>query len=83
MRARVRDIGNSKGIILPKSFLSKCFIDKEVILEIKDNQIVISPAQSEKRKGWAEAFQRMANTGDDEMIPDVFEDENTDDWTWK
>jgi antitoxin MazE len=64
--------------------LSKCYIEEEVTLEIKENTIVISPAPSERRKGWAEAFQRIAEAGDDRLIiPDVFEDENLDDWTWK
>ncbi|HEY0055345.1 MAG TPA: AbrB/MazE/SpoVT family DNA-binding domain-containing protein [Pedobacter sp.] len=84
MRTRVRDIGNSKGVILPKSLLSKCYIEEEVTLEVKDNKIIISPAQTERRKGWADAFQRMAEEGDDQlMMPDVFGDENHDDWTWK
>ena len=84
MRTRVRDIGNSKGIILPKSLLNKCYIEEEVTLEIRENKIVISPAPSERRKGWADAFQRMADAGDDQLlIPDIFEDENFDNWTWK
>lgn len=37
-----------------------------------------------KRKNWPEAFQEMAKNGDDELIiPDVFEDEDLSDWTWK
>ena len=37
-----------------------------------------------KRKGWEQAFKEMAENGDDALaIPDVFNDENTDDWTWK
>lgn len=84
MRTRVRNIGNSKGVILPKSLLSKCYIEDEVTVEIKDNQIIITPAEPEKRKGWAEAFKAMAQVGDDTLIvPDVFPDENHEDWTWK
>jgi len=84
MRARVRNIGNSKGVILPKSLLNQCFIEDEVNVEVKGQQIIITPAEPERRKGWAEAFKKMAENGDDELIiPDVFEDENLDDWTWK
>lgn len=84
MKSTIRNIGNSKGIILPQNILKECAIEYEVNIEVKDNTIVISPLEAQKRKGWAEAFQEMAKNGDDELIiPDVFEDEDFSDWTWK
>lgn len=84
MHSTIRNIGNSKGVILPQNILKQCAIDTDVIIEVKNNTIVISPADHTKRKGWAEAFQEMAKNGDDQLlIPDVFEDEDTSDWTWK
>lgn len=84
MKSTIRNIGNSKGIILPQNILKECAIEYEVNIEVKDNTIVISPIEEQKRKGWAEAFQEMAKNGDDELIiPDVFEDEDFKDWTWK
>ena len=51
-------------------------------MEAKDNTIVIGLANDQKRKGWSEAFKEMAKNGDDELIiPDVFEDEELEDWT--
>jgi len=84
MQSIIRNIGNSKGVILPQNFLKQCFIENEINIEVKDNTIVISPVDSQKRKGWAAAFKEMAKNGDDKLvIPDVFEDENLDDWTWQ
>jgi antitoxin MazE len=84
MQSTIRNIGNSKGVILPQNFLKQCFIENEITIEVKNNTIVISPAEDNKRKGWAEAFKEMAKNGDDELIvPDVFEDEGSNDWTWK
>lgn len=84
MKSTIRNIGNSKGVILPQNLLKECLIEYEVNIEVKDNTIVISPADDQKRKGWAEAFQEMAKNGDDELIiPDIFEDEDFKDWTWK
>ena len=60
MKSSIRSIGNSKGIIIPQSFLKQCFIEEEVNIEVKDNHIVITPADNVKRKGWAEAFSEMA-----------------------
>jgi antitoxin MazE len=84
MHTTIRNIGNSKGVILPQTFLKQCFIESEINIEVRDNTIVISPTVEDKRKGWAKAFQEMAKNGDDELvIPDMFEDEYTADWTWK
>ncbi len=53
-------------------------------MEAKDNTIVISLTNDQPRKGWAEAFQEMAKNGDDELIiPDIFEDEDLNDWNWE
>ena len=83
MRSTIRNIGNSKGIIIPQNFLKQCYIGDEVNIEIQDNHIIISPANDIKRKGWAEAFGEMAKSGDDKLIiPDMFDDENIDDWKW-
>ena len=83
MKTSVRSIGNSKGIIIPQSFLKQCFIEEEVNIEVKDSHIVISPVEDIKRKGWAEAFKQMADNGDDEQVlPDVFDDEDLTDWKW-
>lgn len=84
MKSTIRNIGNSKGIILPQNILKECLIEYEVNVEVRDKTIVISPFKDQKRKGWAEAFQEMAKNGDDQLIiPDVFEDEDFGDWTWK
>lgn len=82
MKSTIRNIGNSKGIILPQNILKQCFIEDEVNIEDKDNTIVIGLANDQKRKDWPEAFKEMAKNGDDELIiPDVFEDENLNEWT--
>lgn len=84
MKSSIRNIGNSKGIILPQNLLKECEIEYEVNIEVKGKTIIISPVEEQKRKGWAEAFQEMAKNGDDHLIiPDVFEDEDFSDWTWK
>jgi antitoxin MazE len=83
MRSSIRKIGNSKGIILPQSFLKECFISDEVSIEVKGQQIIISAPENAKRKGWEQAFKQMAENGDDQLvIPDVFIDEDHTDWQW-
>ena len=83
MKSSIRKIGNSKGIILPQSFLKECLIEDEVSIEVKDNHIIISAPEDVKRKGWEQAFKAMAENGDDQLvIPDLFDDEEITDWKW-
>lgn len=42
-----------------------------------------STIKSQPRQGWEEAAKRAHKNGDDQLlIPDVFEDEKFEDWTW-
>ena len=83
MKSSIRKIGNSKGIIIPQSFLKECSIEDEVTIELKDNRIVISATGDSKRKRREQAFKEMANNGDDQLIiPDLFKNEEITDWTW-
>ena len=86
MNATIRNIGNSKGIILPKSILSQCGIGQEVTIEVHNQDIIIRAVKlpEQKRQGWEAAFKEMAENGDDALaLPDIFNDENEGDWTWK
>ena len=80
MDVSVIKIGNSKGIRLSKTLLEKYNIKDRVELELEKDQIIIKP-KNEPRKGWEKAFKEMHENKDDEtLLPDVFEDENLDEW---
>ena len=77
MKLSIVAVGNSKGLRLPKVLLKKYQIQDEVDLELKDDCIVLRPLSAKPRQGWAEAFQRMHQASDDQLlIDDVFEDED-------
>lgn len=78
MKAQVIKIGNSKGLRLSKAILDRYNIKDNVELILEENQIILRPIE-EPRKGWRDAFKRMAERGDDTLlIDDVFADENFD-----
>ncbi|KAA6323987.1 hypothetical protein EZS27_026625 [termite gut metagenome] len=82
METIIVQIGNSKGIILPSGILKKLKLSLKspVNIMIEGEKIVI---EQHPRAGWAEAFQRIAELGEDKLlIPDVFEDETFDDIPW-
>lgn len=67
MKTNIIRIGNSKGIRLPKAVLEQCRLHDEVELEVKDDRIIVRPAQA-PRRGWNQAFSRMAKKGDDTLL---------------
>lgn len=80
METNVIKIGNSKGVRLSKTILEKYQIGEKVEIILEDDQIVLKPIKT-PRQGWAEAFKKMHENGDDELlIPDVFEDEDFEEW---
>ena len=80
MEISIIPIGNSKGIRLPKTLLEKYNITDKLELILEKGYMILKP-KSEPRKGWEKAFKQMHENGDDQLlIPDVFEDENLEEW---
>ncbi len=52
MQTTLRAIGNSRGILIPASFLASCQIQDKVDLELRDGQIIIRPVKAAVREGW-------------------------------
>ena len=76
MEISIVQIGNSKGIRLAKTVLERYDITDKVELIFKEGFLILKPVKK-VRDGWDEAFKKMAERGDDELlIDDVFEDEN-------
>lgn len=67
MRTNVIQIGNSRGIRIPKALLDQCNLGSTVELEVEADRLVVRPAEP-ARSGWDDAFRRMAERGDDELL---------------
>jgi antitoxin MazE len=82
MRAKLVKIGNSRGIRLPKPVIEQVGLEGEVELEVREGEVVISPARA-PRSGWEEAARTLAARGEDrvldEPIATAFDDEE---WSW-
>jgi antitoxin MazE len=78
----VVQIGNSKGIRIPKAILQQCGIGKELDLQVESGRIVLKPRKGTSRDGWAEAFSRMANASDDRLLIDDGLDLDLTDLSW-
>lgn len=80
MIIQVINIGNSKGIRLPKKILEQYNINDTLELILEKSRIILKP-KSTPRKGWEKSFKQMHANGDDKLIiDDVFTDESFEEW---
>jgi antitoxin MazE len=80
MEVSIIKIGNSRGIRFSKTIIERYNFRDTVDLILDKGQIIIKPL-SKPRKGWDKAFMEMHANGDDNLIiPDIFEDENPEEW---
>ena len=52
MLTSIRQIGNSRGLLIPAAFLASCQIEDQVDLQLQDGQIVIKQVKRKLRDGW-------------------------------
>lgn len=75
MKINVIQVGNSKGLRIPKSILDEYKISDKVELKLKEGYIEVRPI-NEPRKNWANKFEEMLKDKNEEQrIVDFFEDE--------
>jgi antitoxin MazE len=67
MRAAVRRLGNSTGVITPKSLLDEAGVaaGDAVAMTREHGRIVLAPVRRQTRAGWAAASKSIAEAGDD------------------
>jgi antitoxin MazE len=85
MKASIVQIGNSRGIRIPKAVFEQCQFEDEVDMEVQDRELVIRSV-SRIREGWGEAFRAMAEAGDDKLLELAAEPASAWDdaeWEWK
>ena len=67
MKTTLVQIGNSRGVRIPKAFLKQCQLHDQVELELRRDHLVIRAAR-QPRSGWDDAFGRMREYGDDALL---------------
>ena len=80
MRVSIIQIGNSRGIRIPKSILEQCGFKNDVELEVVDGVLVIKPCKIRNR--WDSAFKKMAEYGDDTLIEMPNSEWDCKEWEW-
>lgn len=87
MKAKLIQIGNSRGIRLSKEAIAESGLQDEVIIHIKQGQLIIKPVKS-IRQDWDIKFKEMAKNQDDKLIDHEtsalqISDWDKKEWEWK
>jgi antitoxin MazE len=86
MRTKVINIGNSKGIRIPKVLLEQAQLTEEVILEVNEEGILIKPEKKKKvtREGWDERMKEATrkHKSKENLWGDFRNDFDKKEWTW-
>ncbi|HES77031.1 MAG TPA: AbrB/MazE/SpoVT family DNA-binding domain-containing protein [bacterium] len=78
MHIRLRDVGNSRGIIIPAAMLAACKMRDVVDLRIEDGHLLIAPVET-ARAGWFDGYQAAM---DDDVLAALPLDEGDEAWVW-
>lgn len=82
VQARIIKIGNSQGIRIPKWLLHQVALSGEVEVEAQVDRLIIRSTKK-ARQGWEQAFQDMAQRGDDQMLdPETSTHWDESEWEW-
>ena len=83
MKVKLRKIGNSCGIILPKEVIEACKLRDEVEITVLDDQVLLQAPKS-KRSSWEAAFKNA--TGKEAGMMDnadlIQNDWDDAEWEW-
>ena len=63
--AKLTRIGNSRGIRLPAELIRKHQLDRGVLLEEREGEIVLRPKKTPKKLSWEETARQMAASDED------------------
>lgn len=82
MKARLVQIGNSRGVRLPKPLIEEAGLSEDVELRVREGVILIYSART-PRAGWAEAARSLRERSEsgllDEPTSTHFDEEE---WKW-
>lgn len=81
----IRKIGNSQGILLPRTVLQQVGIEGSVDIEITEGALILRAVKSHPRDGWDTAFDKALQKGDqpeNDLFGGTSNQFDLTDWTW-
>jgi antitoxin MazE len=81
IKSHLVQIGNSRGVRIPKVWIEQLGISDEVELAVQADRVVIRSARR-PREGWEDQFRAMHERGDDRLV-EQFPASTWDDEEWQ
>ena len=84
MEIAIRNIGNSKGVVLPKPLLAQVGLDDQAtaIIVVENGSIVLRKPAKAARAGWAEAAAAVSAKGGDALLMGEFGNLEDEELAW-
>ncbi len=80
MRVVIRKLGNSRGVIIPKSLLAQAGLRETADMLLENGSIVLR--RPNPRDGWAEASKAIAAAGEDRLVWPEFGNKDDEALRW-
>ena len=82
IRTRLVQIGNSRGVRIPKALIEQAGLGEEVDLQVREGAVIIR-SRRRPRAGWAKAMKAMAKRGEDRLLdPYHLTHFDRNEWEW-
>ena len=82
LQITIRQIGNSKGVVIPKAILEQVGLDEAVELSVEGDSLVLRKPKNQVRIHWAEDARLIALSGEDRLVLGDFANKDDGDWVW-
>jgi antitoxin MazE len=82
MLTKIRRMGHSRGLLIPKPLLEIVGLEEQAEILVKGNTLVLRPPKKRPRSGWAEASKEIAASGEDALAWPEFSNEADADLKW-
>lgn len=82
MLTKIRRMGNSRGLLIPKPLLEQLGLEEQAEILIEGNTLVLRAPKKQPRSGWAEASKEIAARGEDALVWPEFANEEDADLKW-
>jgi len=82
MKATLRKMGNSQGVIIPKALIAQFGFEGEIEIKVTPDGIMLAKPKVQARAGWAVASQELVAAGDDGLVWPEFGNEGDEGLTW-
>lgn len=82
MLTTIRELGNSKGILIPKPLLKQLGLESQADMRVEGDALVLRRPRAAPRAGWAEASRKLAASGGDTLVLPEFANQADGELKW-